>query len=132
RVVLDPGAVPDLAEHVEVVAGAGLEPLGFEDLPLGLELFEPVLELLLDPGDRLLDPLLGGDEVLGWEDVPLLERAEGLAADRVDDRERLDLVAEQLDAVGELLGGGPDVDRVAADADRAALEGDVVAAVLDV
>ena len=50
----------------------------------------------------------------------------------VDDREGIDLVAEQFDAVGELLGRGPDLDGVAADAELAALEGDVVALVLDV
>ena len=53
-VVLDAGAVADLAQHLEVVAAAGLEPLGFEQLALGLELLEPLVQFLLDALDRLL------------------------------------------------------------------------------
>ena len=51
-VVLDAGAVADFAEHVEVVAAARAEPLGFEQLALGPELLEPLVEFLLDPLDR--------------------------------------------------------------------------------
>src|SRR5262249_2060929 len=49
-----------------------------------------------------------------------------------DDRQAVDLVAEELDAKAELLVGGPDFDDVATDAKLAAGEGHVVALVLDV
>src|SRR5438876_523324 len=68
-VVLDAGAVADLAEHVEVVAAAGLEPLAFEQLALGRELFEPLQQFLLDALDGLADAFLRRDEVLGRVNV---------------------------------------------------------------
>ena len=132
RVVLDAGAIADLAEHVEVVAAARLQPLRFEQLPFHLELFEAVVEFLLDADDRLARARLRRDEVLGGIDEQLRQFLYDLAGDGVDDAQRIDVVAEEFDAVADFLGGGPDFDRVAADAELAALEGHVVALVLDV
>src|SRR5262249_11079750 len=132
RVVLDPRTVADLHEHFHVEARAGAEPLRFEQLALGAELRQPLLQLGADPLDSAFDARLRRDEVLRRVDVQVVELPQRLAADGVDDGERLDLVAEQLDAQGELLVGGPDLDHVAADAELAALECRVVALVLDV
>ena len=66
----------------------------------------------------------------GREDVDLLLGAHHVARQRVQRRDRLDLVAEELDPDGELLVHRDDLDRVAADAERAARERHVVARVL--
>ena len=122
RIILDARAVADLQEHLHVVARPGRQPLGFEQLALLLELLEPLFQLLADVLDGPLDPLLGQDEVLGRVDVHLLVRFEHAAGERVDDRQPLDLVAEQLDAVADLLVRRPELDDVAAHAELAALE----------
>ncbi len=84
------------------------------------------------------DGVDGGGLALGLDDVVglgvdgqagvfLLDGAE----ERIDLRERFDLVAEELDAVGVFVVGGEDFDDVAADAEGAAAEVDVVALVED-
>ena len=57
----------------------------------------------------------------------MLDRAE----ERIDLRERIDLVAEELDAVGHVVVGGEDFDDVAADAEGSAAEVAVGALVED-
>ena len=52
RVVLDPGARPDLAHHLEVVRGAHAQALRLEQLAAVLEPLEPVDQLDLDVLDR--------------------------------------------------------------------------------
>lgn len=131
-VVLDAGAVAELAELFHVVAGAGAEPLRLQQFPLLLKLRELLVELLLDFVHGFVDAALREDEVLGGVDVGVGLRLGGFAGDGLDDGEAFDLVAPELDAVGELLVGGPDFDDVAAHAEAAAREFDVVALVLDV
>jgi hypothetical protein len=59
-------------------------------------------------------------------------RLEGLAGERIDLADPLDLVAPQLDPDGLFGVGGEDLDRVAPDPERSLLESNVVPAVLDV
>jgi hypothetical protein len=66
-VVLDPVAVADFAQHVEIVTRAHLEALRFEQLAGILEEFEPLVQLDLDRVDRAAQLFLGRDEVLGRE-----------------------------------------------------------------
>jgi len=47
-VVLHPGADPGLGQHLEVVLGAHPQALRLEQLPLALELLEPLPQLDLD------------------------------------------------------------------------------------
>ena len=54
RIVLDPGAVPNLPQHFQVVAGALFDALGFEQFLIGLEECHPLIQFLLDIGDGLL------------------------------------------------------------------------------
>src|SRR5205814_9316978 len=68
RIVLDPGAVADLVQHFDVVLGAHLEPLRLEELPLGPEFRQALLQLLADQPHALLEPYGRGDEVLGGVD----------------------------------------------------------------
>ena len=65
RVVLDAGAEADLADHLQVVAGALLQALGLEQLAFLVELGEPLLQLRLDALQGALDGFLAGDEVAG-------------------------------------------------------------------
>ena len=51
-VVLDAGTVADLAQHLQVVVGALLEPLRFQQLALVLEELELAFQLLFDDPDR--------------------------------------------------------------------------------
>ncbi len=130
RVVLDPRATADLAQHLEVVGGAHAQPLRLEQLALVFELREPLDQLRLDPRDRLLQAFLVGDVVRRREQHERVELLDDLAGERVDRGDALDLVAEQRDAHRPFLVGGEHLDRVAADAELVAREPEVVALVL--
>ena len=132
RVVLDAVAVADLLDHLQVVLGAHAEALGLEQLALGLEPRQPLLQLGLDAHHGPPHPLVAGDVVGGREDDDLGEVGELLAGERVDDGEPLDGVAEHLDAQHRLLVGGVHLDGVAPHAELAPAERHVVAVVLQV
>ena len=101
-------------------------------LPWSLNCFEPLLQLLLDLGDRPGDALLGQHEMLRGVDEQPLGPLDHLAAGGIDDRKLLDLVAPELDAEGRLLVGRPDLDAIAPHAELARLKLDVVPLVLDI
>ena len=132
RVVLDPGAEPDLAEHLEVVGRAHPQALGLQELALALEQREPVVELLLDRDDGPLHPLVRGDVVRRGEHRDLGEVSEHLAGDRVEPRDPLDRVAPPLDPDRGLLVRGVDLEDVALDAELPARQVRLVPQVLDV
>ena len=133
RVVLDPLAEADLADHLQVEPRALLDSLGFEQLAaLGI-VGDPLLELGLDPGEGALHPVGRNHVVAAGVDRRLGDPAHHLAPQRVDLGEGFDPVAEQLDADRVRLGGrGEDIDHVPAHAERAPVKVDVVALVLDV
>ena len=129
-VVLDPGAHPDLAQHLEVVARAHPQALGLEQLVVLLEPRQPVDQLGLDALDGALHGLVGGDVVRRREQHQLVELLDDLAGERVDRRDALHLVAEQRDAHAPLLVGGEHLDGVAPHPELVAGEVVVVALVL--
>ncbi len=131
-VVLDAGAGPDLAHHLEVVGRAHAQPLRLQQVTLPLELGQPVDQLQLDAGDGPLHPLRSRDVVRRREDVQRLVLGDHLAGQRVQRHQPVDRVAEHLDAHRELLVHREDLDGVAADPERAPGERQVVAGVLDV
>ncbi len=131
-VVLDAGAEADLAHHLDVVAGPHPQPLRLQQFALLVQLGEPVGQLLLDGGDRLLHPLRAGDVVRGREDPQLRHLPDDVTGQRVQVVEALDLVAEELDPDRQFLVRRDDLHRVAAGPERPAGEGHVVAGVLDV
>ena len=59
RVVLDAGAGAGRLHHLHVEDGALLEPLRLQQLAGGVQLVEPLLQLVLDRLDRLLQRRLG-------------------------------------------------------------------------
>ena len=126
RVVLDAGAVADLVQHLEIVLRAHLEPLRLEELSLGAELRQALLQLLADEPRPLLEPEGRRDEVLRRVDRGPGERLQAPAGQRIEDRDPLHLVPEELDPDGGLLVGRMDLDHVPARAEGPAPEIHVV------
>ena len=132
RVVLDAGAVAELAHHLEVEGRPLAQPRALERSSLGLELADPLLHLGLDVHDRRLQ-LVGRRHVVGRRvDVDLLPLGEQLAGQRVQLGDPLDLVAEELDPDEAVLRGGLELEGVAADPEPGSRQRLVVALVLQV
>ena len=131
-VVLDAVAEPDLLHHLQVVGCPHTQPLGFQQLPLLVELGQPLLELDLDALDGPPHPLLASYIVGGREHHHLAERLEPLPGYGVDGGDLLHFVAEQLDADHVLLVGGMDLDDIAPHSEPAPNQVGVVALVLHV
>ena len=133
RVVLDPGAEADLADHLQVEARALLQTLGLEQLLLAAQPDQPLREFDFDRPQRAIDLLLGDDIVAAGPDRHGLHHAGDCAGQRVDARDALDPVAEKLDPQRRVpFIGRENLDAVAADAESPAVEVQVVALVLDV
>ena len=132
RVVLDPGAVPELAHHLEVEGGPLAQAGALERPSLGLELPDPDLHLGLDVDDRLLE-LVGRRDVVGRRvDVDVLALGQQLTGERVELGDPLDLVAEELHPDQRLLRCRLELQGVAADAEPRPAERLVVALVLEI
>src|SRR3954467_14722379 len=131
RVVLDSCTRPDLEHHLDVEVRAGLEALGFEQLPRRAKLIQPPRQLFSNEGDGSLDRRPRCNEVFRGIDRRLLEIGDRITGQRIDFAYALDLVAPHLNPNALLFVGWQDLDGVAAHAERAALEAHVVAGVLD-
>ncbi len=131
RVVLNPVAVADLADHFEVEHRPLVQPLRLEELPFRFELSAIPLQFLLDGLDGKLAAVARCHEVRLRIDGNLVEPTEHLARERVEPRELVDLIAEESNAQRVLFIRWHDLDNVAADAEGAAPELRVVALVLD-
>ncbi len=132
RVVLDAGAVPEFAHHLEVERRPLPQPGALERSPFGLEFTDPELHLGVDIDDRFLELVVRRDVVRGRVDVRLLAFGQELAGQRVELGDALDLVAEELDPDQGLLGRGLEFQRVAADPEPCPGQGLVVALVLEI
>ena len=84
RVVLDAGAIAELDDHLDVEAGALLEPLRLDEPALRLQLLQPLAQLLADPLDRAVARLRRRDVVAVREDRDLVELGELHAAQGVE------------------------------------------------
>ena len=132
RVVLDAVAVAELAHHLHVVLGALAQAVGLEHLARRLELGESLAQLAGDLLDRTLDRRRRRHVVRRRVDDELVGHPVDLAGQRIEVRDRLDLVAEQRHAIGGLAVRRLHLDDVAASPEARAIEQHVVAAVLDV
>ena len=94
-VVLDPGAIAELAEHVQVVEGPLFDPLGLDELALRLEIGHALLELLLDPADGASRVSCGRGEERPRMDHDPLERLADVPEEGIDRGDPLDLVARR-------------------------------------
>ena len=120
RVVLDARAVAHLANHLEVVGDALVEPLGLGRAALAPEGLDLGAEVHFNLAQGMRQALLGGDEDVAGEDA---EGVHGLAGghlgERVEQLQALDLVAPEDDAQNERLLGQVHIDGVALDAEVA-------------
>ncbi len=132
-VVLDPLAVAHLLEHLHVEAGALLEPLGLQELPLRLQKPEPLAQLLPDGDEGRLQRVPRRDVMAPGVDVRFPEPPQFLPPEGVHDGDRLDHIAEELDADGLLLlVGREDLHHVPPDPEGAAVEIDIISLVVDI
>ncbi len=133
RVVLDALAGTGGLHHLDIEGRALLQPFDLQQLALGGQLRQPLLQLHLDVADRLGQRRPRRDVVAVGVDRDLAQFRSLLAGQRIEFVDRLHLVAEQRDAPGAILVvAREDVHAIATQPERAALEGGVVAAVLQI
>ncbi len=128
-----PGAVAELRDHLEVEQRALLEALGLEQLVRGAEVSEARAQLHLDLVHGLQQALARRHVVRRRKHGQPRHLAQHLAGQRVEERERLDLLVEELHAhrIAFRL-RREDVHDVAAHAERALAQVQFVARVLHV
>ncbi len=127
-VVLDAFAEADLADEFEVVVGAHLEPLGFDELAALFEPGDALGEFLADGGDGGVSLFGCGDVLLDGEEEVAGELLATASGGGVDEADGVDLVAEEFDADGFAVAlRGVDFHDVAPHAEATALEVVVVA-----
>ena len=95
RIVLDPGAAAGGLDHLEVEGGALLQALGLQQLAVGHQPVQALLELGLDGGHRLAERRARRHVVAVGVDLDGRQVGGLLAGQRVELGDRLDLVAEQ-------------------------------------
>ena len=131
RVIFDPLAETELVEHLEVEPGALLDPLRFDQPGRAKEVLDPVGELELDRVDCLQGGRPRGHVVAGRVHRKARQALQGVARQRVEERQRFYLVVEQRNAHRVLrVLGREHVDDIAAHPERAAPEVHLVAVVL--
>ena len=132
-IVFDPLAIADLPHHLDIVAGALRDALGFQEAVVRLELFNTLLQVLLDFPDMFLHMRRIRCVMRCREKGCVLQRRQCVAADRLDDGDPFNLVSEEFHADRLLvLARGNDLDHVAPDAEGTAVKIRIVALVLDV
>ena len=97
RVVLDPLAVPDLLQHLEIEAGTLLQPLGLQQLVLGAQFVQPAGQLRADLVDRVHHRVARRDVVVLRIDGVARDAARHLPGQGIEARQGFDLVVEELD-----------------------------------
>ncbi len=131
RIVLDGGAGAGGLDHLHVEGDALVEPLGFQQATGIRQFLDAPLQFFLDLLHGLIQRRARRDVVGVGVDFRAFQLVRLLAGQRVELRDRLDLVAEQADAPGPVVEvGRKDLDRVAAHAKGAALKVHVAALVL--
>ncbi len=131
RVVLDPVAATGRGDHLEVEIGALLKPLVLEQLALRLQLLEPFGKLEFDGFGGLFHRRPGCDVVRVRIDAHLVQLGAGLAGQRIELDDLLDVVAEERNPPGSVFKvAGEEFKVVATHAEIAARESHIVALVL--
>ena len=131
RVVLDALAEPQLVEHLEIEARALFDALCLDELVLLLKLLDAFAHLDLDGLDRLQRRAARRDVVARRVHREARDLRQDLPGQRIEERQRFDLVVEQREPQRRLgVLGRKDVDDVAAHAELAAAEFVLVALVL--
>lgn len=128
RVVLDALAEAHFVHHFEVVVGAHLEALGFDEFAVFFEPGDAFFAFLADVVHGFLHFAFFGDELFGGEEGVGFDALDDRSGKGVDGGKAFDFVAEKFDADRGLVEvSGVDLDDVATDAEFSSPEGDVVA-----
>ena len=128
-VVLDPRAVAQLADHLQVIGRALVEALGFEGTAFVLQLLYTLTEVDVDLPDGGVDLLLRRDEEVRGVDDEARHRPVFSTALWVEGSDALDLVVPEGHTVRhtvEAFDGGEDIDGIALDTEVARGEGQAV------
>ena len=121
-VVLNAAAEAQFPHHLEIVRGAFLEALPFNEPPLLIEPLDLLHHVLLDLPDALLQGVLAGHEQVGRIDTQRLEGVEDGSVFRVNGLDALDLIAPEVKANGVIGVSEEHVDHVSIDAKGATAE----------
>ena len=95
-IVLNAIAIAHLLQHLQVVGGALLQSLSFQQLAFGLQELQSVFELMADILHRRIQTILRRYKVLGRVDVDGFKTLQDFAGGGVDVADRLHLITEQL------------------------------------
>ncbi len=131
RVVLDPVAVADLPDHLEIEHRPLMKALRLQHAAGPFEFRHPLLQLRLDALDGLHGALARRHEVRLREDGDPFVPAHVLAGQRIEGQDLVDFVTKQADAQADVFVGRIELDDVPAHAKSAARKLVVVALVLD-
>ena len=129
-VVLHAIAVPHLPQHLQVVLGTLLQPLSLQQLALGIQKIQPLVELRANRLHRRVQAIFGGHKVFGRIDVDRLQALKNLPGGGVHIADRLHLIAKQFHPHQPVFIGGADFQHIALHAEATAGNFCVVAAVL--
>ena len=129
-VVFDAVAIAHLLEHLQVVGGALLQPLGLQQAPFPVEQVKAVMQLTANFGNRPLQTLLRGHKVLGGVDVDRVEALQDLAGGGFDIANRFDLIAKQFNPHQAILIGRSDFKHIATHPETAPRDFQIVAGIL--
>ena len=122
RIILDPGAVAHLPDHLYVILHPLLQPLGFQRLAYILEILHLSLQVLLDETYRLEAPFPGSHEVGSRKHRDLVQVLDMGTGHRIDKGKGFDLVSEEFYPHGLVGPSKEHVDRVTPDPECTPLE----------
>ena len=131
RIIFDAFAETDFVEHLQIERGALLNALRFEQFVFARKIFDALAQLHLDAFERVQHRAARRHVMALRIDGKARQRLDVVAGQRIEQRQRVDLVVEHRNAqrrLGTLC--RINIDRIAAHAKRAALEIDFGARVL--
>ena len=102
-IILDAGTGAGGGDHLQVEIGALLQPLRLQQAAFRIELLQPLGQLEADRLGRLLHRRAGGDIVRIGINADIIQVGRGLAGQRIELDDLLDLVAEERHAPGRVL-----------------------------
>ena len=126
-VVLNPVAVAELLDHLQVEHGALLQPLRLDQPVLAVKGLQPLLQLRLDGLHGNLQPVPGGDEMTARKDGIFGQTLKHHAAQRIDNGNGLDGIPKEPDPDRPLLlVDRKNIDHIPPGPEGAPVKGDIV------
>src|SRR5579883_1264470 len=120
RVVFDPMAIADVADHFQIEHRALVKPLRLDPLTFLFQLLFPPSELVFNAFERIM-PRFGRHNIVRlWIDGKPQKSLFDLARQRIDLLQRFDLVAPQTDSICVVVVSGKNLDDISADPESSA------------